>query len=268
MKRASCFFFVFAILAACTGRISLGIAPSDISPDGGDGAAFQCHWDGGCAPITGSVLDPTRNCVQKNVLLACDDPCVTQCNCGGVPEGSCYRNIADGRVVWVEPRYLFDHEPGWTGCTAAEQALMGTYALAVPACSDEADAAPNDASTVPTDDGGPCLTKSESARFCPTTWPDTATDANTFCQTHTAQHDLSLYTLERTTAACGGYLIYQQHNFDAGPVECFYDPQTGNFAGVWQSDPKANDSNHTCGFSSVSVTGCAYQTCADAPDAF
>ncbi|MBX3187781.1 MAG: hypothetical protein KF819_12230 [Labilithrix sp.] len=80
----------------------------------------------GCVEVIATQLDGANACVRA-VLLGC-----ISCpqGCGGAPEGPCYKNVDDGRVVRA-PTYAVDGRPDWVACTAAEEAQIGT----APRCS-------------------------------------------------------------------------------------------------------------------------------------
>jgi hypothetical protein len=101
-------------------------------PDAGDAAAeaSTCSFPlplntsvntpcaSGCSAVLGRQLDAEKQCVRQ-VLVGCIS-CAK--GCGGAPEGYCYRNTADGRIVEIGS-YVLDNLPNpseWATCSQAD----------------------------------------------------------------------------------------------------------------------------------------------------
>jgi hypothetical protein len=83
-------------------------------------AAVSCPSD--CPPAGGEQIDDPKHCVRA-VLVGC---LLCPNGCGGAPEGPCYRNISDGRIVRVPSYAVHEHESEWVRCTAAEEQPFAT----------------------------------------------------------------------------------------------------------------------------------------------
>jgi hypothetical protein len=75
-----------------------------------------------CVAVTASQLaqSDSGSC-SRQVLLGCIS---CENGCGGAPEGPCYRNTNDQRIVRA-PQYAITGRPGWVACTEQEDALIG-----------------------------------------------------------------------------------------------------------------------------------------------
>lgn len=84
----------------------------------------------GCTTIGGYQLTPGETC-GHDVLLGC-----ARCEngCGGGPEGICFTNETDGRIITTWDTTLFP-EHGWRRCTKDEYHQLFT----IPSCFQSAD---------------------------------------------------------------------------------------------------------------------------------
>lgn len=88
-------------------------------------AAVSCPSD--CPAVSGDQIDDSRQCVRA-VLVGC---LLCPNGCGGAPEGPCYRNTTDGRIVRVPTYAVDEHKSDWVRCTAAEEQPL----LTLPRCN-------------------------------------------------------------------------------------------------------------------------------------
>jgi hypothetical protein len=75
-----------------------------------------------CTAVIGSEFDPALNCV-RNVHVGCIS-CWGR-RCGGAPEGYCYKNVHDGRLVEVGS-YVMEGQTGWLPCTQSDSQKMSS----------------------------------------------------------------------------------------------------------------------------------------------
>lgn len=131
-------------VAACStsGSTKQTPSPGDLAPVGDGGpapddrcqfpapintppAAVSCPSD--CPAVGGNQIDDSRQCVRA-VLVGC---LLCPNGCGGAPEGPCYRNTTDGRIVRVPTYAVDEHKSDWVRCTAAEEQPL----LTLPRCN-------------------------------------------------------------------------------------------------------------------------------------
>jgi hypothetical protein len=74
-----------------------------------------------CVPVIATQLDRVAAC-DRTVLVGC---IACEGGCGGAPEGPCYRNVNDSRLVRA-PTYAIRGRADWVRCTTEEDALVGT----------------------------------------------------------------------------------------------------------------------------------------------
>ena len=92
-----------------------GASCSYFAPADATATAAECAE--GCTAVQGNVLDEEKGCAHQASFLGC-----LNCpeGCGGAMEGGCFRNVDDGRVVYVAPAFMMVNRPGWAHCTSDE----------------------------------------------------------------------------------------------------------------------------------------------------
>lgn len=78
-----------------------------------------------CVAVIARQLASAATCARP-VLLGC---ITCEAGCGGAPEGPCFRNVNDGRLVRA-PTYAVQGRQEWVSCTTAEESQIAT----APAC--------------------------------------------------------------------------------------------------------------------------------------